>query len=438
MRAPRRLGRAEAQLDGHRGHQREGRVRARHRHDRRQDADRAARRPHRRAARTSSAPRTSSTPSGCSPAGCSTGTRSSTARARSTTSSRTSHDPSKGYELVEFDVHGKYEIAFTRTQLKIKVRIKFTGETPDARHLKIWGDGIAAQWNEQVPPRERAPARDRVRADLQLRQAASRDRAAQAADRARGRGATGTSGRPPTAGVDTTDGNTAAHEFGHLFGLADEYNLRAADFTRLTGQAVPAGPAPASGYTSTTVMGAVARAGGREALRALRGVAEPEVPQAGQALRAQARAMSADLLIAYTRSGGAPPATLESLRVHADGSARAIVTNAWPDGAPQDEAGLYETTLGDDVLAELRALAADPQLLGPARRARRGPRRLGADQPVAGGRAQDLGRVRRAAGAAAGRRGAPARAARRGPPAPAGRGPARARAARRRSSSSWR
>jgi hypothetical protein len=74
--------------------------------------------------------------------------------------------------------------------------------------------------------------------------------------------------------------------------------------------------------------------------------------------------MSAELLIAYTRSGGAPPATLESLRVHADGSARAIVTNAWPDGAPQDEAGLYETRVGDDVLAELRALAADPQLLG--------------------------------------------------------------------------
>jgi hypothetical protein len=74
--------------------------------------------------------------------------------------------------------------------------------------------------------------------------------------------------------------------------------------------------------------------------------------------------MSADLLIAYARSGGAPPATLESLRVHADGSARAIVTNAWPDGAPQDEAGLYETTLGDELLAELRALAADPQLRG--------------------------------------------------------------------------
>ena len=122
--------------------------------------------------------------------------------------------------------------------------------------------------------------------------------------------------------------------------------------------------------------------------------------------------MTADLLIAYTRSGGAPPATLESLRVLADGSARAIVTNAWPDGAPQDEAGLYETTLGDDVLAELRALAGRPAAARPARRAERGPRGVGADEPVAGGRAQDVGRVRRAARAAAGRRGAPARAAR--------------------------
>ena len=148
--------------------------------------------------------------------------------------------------------------------------------------------------------------------------------------------------------------------------------------------------------------------------------------------------MSADLLIAYTRSGGAPPATLESLRVHADGSARAIVTNAWPDGAPQDEAGLYETTLGDDVLAELRALAADPELRGL-------PASLGEVRSDSGetglslaGERKTLGRVRRAARAAARGRGAPARAARRGPPAPAGRGPARARRGAATISSSWR
>ena len=36
---------------------------------------------------------------------------------------------------------------------------------------------------------------------------------------------------------DTTDANTAAHEFGHLVGLADEYNLTAADYEKFTGAA---------------------------------------------------------------------------------------------------------------------------------------------------------------------------------------------------------
>jgi hypothetical protein len=166
-------------------------------------------------------------------------------------------DPTKGYELVEFDVHGKYEIAFTRTQLKIKVRIKFTGETPDARNLKIWGDGIAAKWNGQfhlengrrlaivVEPIFNS---DKPHHKIELHKPPI----------VREDAANWYVGPAASAGVDTTDANTAAHEFGHLFGMADEYNLRAEDFTRLTGQAVPAGPAPASGYTSTTVMGAVA------------------------------------------------------------------------------------------------------------------------------------------------------------------------------------
>ena len=166
-------------------------------------------------------------------------------------------DPSKGYELVEFDVHGKYEIEFTRTQLRVKVRIKFTGETPDSRHLKIWSDGIAAKWNNKfhiengrrltivfVPIFNSAKPHHKI--ELHQPPIVREDAANWYA------------GPTATAGVDTTDGNTAAHEFGHLIGLADEYNLRAADFTRLTGQPVPAGPMPASGYTSTTVMGAVA------------------------------------------------------------------------------------------------------------------------------------------------------------------------------------
>ena len=52
--------------------------------------------------------------------------------------------------------------------------------------------------------------------------------------------------------------------------------------------------------------------------------------------------MTAPLLLGFSVSGGSPPPTLESLRVFADGYARAIVAGAWPDGEPQDEAGLYE------------------------------------------------------------------------------------------------
>ena len=72
--------------------------------------------------------------------------------------------------------------------------------------------------------------------------------------------------------------------------------------------------------------------------------------------------MTAPLLAAFGAAGGMPPATLESLRVLADGQARAIVGSAWPDGSPQDEAGLYATQLGEDELKQLQALAADRSL----------------------------------------------------------------------------
>jgi hypothetical protein len=76
--------------------------------------------------------------------------------------------------------------------------------------------------------------------------------------------------------------------------------------------------------------------------------------------------VSAPLLAAFGVAGGAPPATMESLRVLADGRARAIVGSAWPDGSPLDEAGLYETTLGDAELERLRALAGDEVLRAAA------------------------------------------------------------------------
>lgn len=72
--------------------------------------------------------------------------------------------------------------------------------------------------------------------------------------------------------------------------------------------------------------------------------------------------MSAALLTAYAVGGGIPPATYEALRVHEDGVVRAVVGNAWPFGAPQDEAGSYEHRLEDGELAALAAVLSDPAL----------------------------------------------------------------------------
>jgi hypothetical protein len=67
--------------------------------------------------------------------------------------------------------------------------------------------------------------------------------------------------------------------------------------------------------------------------------------------------MSAELLTAFARGGGSPPATSETLRVYVDGTARAVVGNAWPLGAPQNEAGSYEQRLAPDELTALAQLA---------------------------------------------------------------------------------
>ena len=74
--------------------------------------------------------------------------------------------------------------------------------------------------------------------------------------------------------------------------------------------------------------------------------------------------MSPGLLTAYAVGGGIPPATYEALRVYEDGVARAVVGNAWPFGAPQDEAGSYEHRLAPEEAAALARAVSDPALAG--------------------------------------------------------------------------
>lgn len=166
-------------------------------------------------------------------------------------------DPTKGYSLQDFNVHAHYDIEYARTELRIKVRIKFTGETPDNQHMTIWRTGIENKWNNKfhiengkhlaivVEPQFNAPSAHHS-VEVHKGPPVKREDASNW---------TAGPNHDTSAGTqDTTDGNTASHEFGHLVGMDYEYNLTAADFQKYTG-AAPVGPMPADGYDTTSVMG---------------------------------------------------------------------------------------------------------------------------------------------------------------------------------------
>ncbi len=169
-------------------------------------------------------------------------------------------DPSQGYELREFLVQGKYETVYTRSELRVKVRIGFTGVEAQPAHLAIWTNGIDAKWNNnfRVTNDQRelpivfepvwGSSDEHHEIQLHLPPVVRED----AANWYAGPGVITATG----ATQDTTDANTAAHEFGHLVGLADEYNLTAADYEKFTG-AAPTGAMPADGYDTTSVMAVI-------------------------------------------------------------------------------------------------------------------------------------------------------------------------------------
>ena len=202
------------------------------------------------------------------------------------------------------------------------------GRGADPAHLAIWTNGISGKWNShfrvanvtrELPimfePIWNSPD-EHHEIELHLPPVDREDAANWYA---------GPIADPSHDTQDTTDGNTAAHEFGHLVGLADEYNLTAPMYEEVTGSA-PTGAMPADGYDTPSVMG--------DHLESGRGA--PLAPFVawlnanGFPGRAAYRAVAGGrpLLGAYSVIGGSPPPTLESLQVFTDGNARAIVTGA--------------------------------------------------------------------------------------------------------------
>ena len=148
-------------------------------------------------------------------------------------------DPSKGWKLKDFEWRTKYEILYRRSELRIRVRIKFTGETPTEAHKKIWRDGIANRWNGKFHfenDHRLALVFEPIFTEVLAHHTVKLHKPPIVRENSGnwyvGPTANADASKPP----DTTTGDTAAHEFGHLVGLLDEYRLTAAEFKRLVGR----------------------------------------------------------------------------------------------------------------------------------------------------------------------------------------------------------
>jgi hypothetical protein len=152
-------------------------------------------------------------------------------------------DASKGWGLESYEWDTKYDIAYTRTQLRVRVKIGFKGQTATAAHKQLWRAGIRNRWNGHFhldngttklafdfdPVWVNSGAQHTIELHPPVTTGWRENS---------GNWYVGpTANADPTKTRDSTTGDTAAHEFGHLIGLEDEYRLTAADFQRLVGTA---------------------------------------------------------------------------------------------------------------------------------------------------------------------------------------------------------
>ena len=171
-------------------------------------------------------------------------------------------DPTAKWYMETFEVESKYQIERSRSELRIRVRIRFKGITPSPAHTTIWLNGINHYWNGTFHLENADGKQLPIVFEPQFG-AASPHHTIELHPPVTDASGNVTTGRedaanwyagPAASATDTTDGRTAAHEFGHLVGLADEYQLTKKDYERIVGPA-PAAVAPAGGFTSPTLMG---------------------------------------------------------------------------------------------------------------------------------------------------------------------------------------
>jgi hypothetical protein len=173
-------------------------------------------------------------------------------------------DPSKGWAEKTFDWKTRYEIVHSRTELKITVRLKLKGVEASAAHRKMWIDGISGHWNGKFHLENADGNRLAVVFAPQFVESGEHNEVEVHAPPI-GRADSGNWYAGPTLNADptkpdSTSGDVAAHEFGHLVGLEDEYHLSAAEFKRIMGRDATAADADPQGigYRGGALMGSSA------------------------------------------------------------------------------------------------------------------------------------------------------------------------------------
>ena len=148
-------------------------------------------------------------------------------------------DPSKGWTLKDFGWNSKFEILYRRSELRIRVRMKLTGESATEAHKKLWRDGITNRWNGKFHfenDHRLALVFEPIFTDSNPHHSIELHKPPIVRENSSNWYVGPTVNADASKDPDTTTGDTAAHEFGHLVGLEDEYRLTASEFKRLVGR----------------------------------------------------------------------------------------------------------------------------------------------------------------------------------------------------------
>jgi peptidoglycan hydrolase-like protein with peptidoglycan-binding domain len=147
-----------------------------------------------------------------------------------------------------YGLTSRYSFQITDTRVLITVKVNFTGLAPPA----AWFGHVPAVWNKYQAVRD-APTRKALPIDFEMVRGTGPEAMSIAVAPGTGRA---NAGRWFVA--DPNASSTVPHEYGHLVGLQDEYQLHPGDYVRATGHEPPVGQSAAPpGQTPATVAAAL-------------------------------------------------------------------------------------------------------------------------------------------------------------------------------------